>query len=161
LRSAASLTLALAALLAAFVAVPDVASAAASPKLDPVERSIIRAVNRARARHGLGPVRANRRLSRAANAHTKRMLHHDFFAHGAFAQRVRGYVSYNSIGEALAHLNRCRNAAGRIVGMWMNSPPHRAILLSGRFGRIGIGRRWGRLGSSNSCVVTADFASRS
>ena len=28
--------------------------------------------------------------------------------------------------------------------MWLNSPPHRAVLLSGGFRRVGIGRRVGR-----------------
>jgi uncharacterized protein YkwD len=44
--------------------------------------------------------------------------------------------------------------------MWLNSPGHRAVLLSGKYRRVGIGRRVGRLGSSRACLVTADFASR-
>jgi uncharacterized protein YkwD len=43
--------------------------------------------------------------------------------------------------------------------MWMNSAPHRASLLDGRFRRIGVGRRIGMLGSTNSIVFTADLAS--
>jgi uncharacterized protein YkwD len=44
--------------------------------------------------------------------------------------------------------------------MWMNSPGHRAILLSGKFRRIGLAKRTGSLGGNRACVVTADFASR-
>jgi hypothetical protein len=44
--------------------------------------------------------------------------------------------------------------------MWLASPPHRAILLDPRFRRIGIARRWGRLGGAKQAVVTADLASR-
>ena len=44
--------------------------------------------------------------------------------------------------------------------MWMNSPGHRAILLSSSFRRVGIGKRTGDLGGDRACVVTADFGSR-
>jgi uncharacterized protein YkwD len=44
--------------------------------------------------------------------------------------------------------------------MWMDSPGHRAILLSSSYRRIGVGKRVGSLGSSKACVVTADFSSR-
>ena len=43
-----------------------------------------------------------------------------------------------------------------IVDMWLNSPPHRKIMLSSAFQRIGVGRR-----GSSECYVTADFASAS
>jgi uncharacterized protein YkwD len=42
--------------------------------------------------------------------------------------------------------------------MWLNSAPHRAIVLDPRFRRVGVGRRWGTLGSAGRAVVTADFA---
>jgi uncharacterized protein YkwD len=44
--------------------------------------------------------------------------------------------------------------------MWMNSPGHRAILLSATFRRIGLAKRTGNLGGTRACVVTADFGSR-
>jgi uncharacterized protein YkwD len=53
-----------------------------------------------------------------------------------------------------------RGSAHRVVRMWMDSPPHRAILLSGSYRRIGIGKRVGSLGSSKACMVTADFSSK-
>ena len=161
MRSVASLTLALLTFLAALITVPAVAPAAGKAKHDRVEWSIVRAVNAQRAQHGLGAVQPSRGLRRAADRHSRAMLRGDFFAHGAFERRVRRYVSYDSIGETLAYISSCRGNAGTIVRMWMNSPGHRAILLSRSYGRIGIGRRTGRLGSTRACVVTADFASRS
>jgi uncharacterized protein YkwD len=44
--------------------------------------------------------------------------------------------------------------------MWMDSPGHRAILLSGKYRRIGLARRTGSLGGTHACVITADFGSR-
>jgi len=134
------------------------AAEAAGPRIDRGERTVIRAINRARASYGLRRLRANRRLARAADAHSRTMLRADFFAHGSFAQRVRRYVRLRSIGETIAMTSRCRPRT--VVRMWLNSPGHRAVLLSGRYRRVGVGRRLGRLGSSRACLVTADFGSR-
>ncbi len=130
----------------------------ARPRLDRGERAVIRSINRARASHGLRRMRPARRLARAADGHTRTMLRANFFAHGSFAQRVRRYVRRGSIGETLAMTSRC--SARKVVRMWLNSPSHRAVLLSTRFRRVGIGRRVGRMGARRACVVTADFASR-
>ena len=134
------------------------AAEAGSPRIDRGERAVIRAINRARSANGLRKLRAGHRLARAADAHTRNMLRSDFFSHGAFSQRVRRYVHRRSIGETIAMTSRC--SARGVVRMWLNSPGHRAVLLSGRFRRVGIGRRIGRLGASRGCLVTADFASR-
>ena len=134
------------------------AAVAAGPRIDRGERSVIRAINRARAAHGLRRLRANRRLARAADVHSRAMLRSDFFSHGAFSQRVRRYVRFRSIGETIAMTSRC--SGRRAVRMWLNSPGHRAVLLSRGFRRVGVGRRKGRLGASRACLYTADFASR-
>jgi uncharacterized protein YkwD len=130
----------------------------AGPRLDRGERAVVRAINRTRAAHGLRAMRANRRLARAADVHSRSMLRSDFFSHGEFSQRVRRYVSFRRIGETIAMRTRCSPRG--FVRMWLNSPPHRAVLLSGGFRRVGVGRRKGRLGSTRACLVTADFASR-
>jgi uncharacterized protein YkwD len=143
---------------------PAVASAAAG-KHDGTERAIVRAVNKQRTAHGLGPVKATSSLARAADFHTREMLSADYFAHtsrngGAFERRVRRFARFRSVGETLAWVTRCGGGGARtVVDMWMNSSTHRAILLSSKFRRIGVGKRTGSLGSQRACVVTADFAS--
>jgi uncharacterized protein YkwD len=137
------------------------AAEAAGPRLGAGERALVRAVNGARARHGLPRLARTRSLSRAADVHSRRMLANDFFAHGAMAQRLRRYGRFRRVGETLAMVSRCgRRGARRTVRMWMGSSTHRAIVLSRRFRRIGVGARRGRLGATRTCVVTADFASR-
>jgi uncharacterized protein YkwD len=166
MRTVASLTLAASCLLAALFATPVVSTAAAKPHVDGRERAIVRAINRQRAKHGLSNLRSSRRLARAADYHSWEMLDADYFAHesrdgGPFAERVRRYVSPRAIGETLAMLGGCGpKAARRVVRMWMNSPGHRAILLSSSYKRVGLGRRTGELRGSRACVVTADFGSR-
>jgi uncharacterized protein YkwD len=166
MRSVASLTLAFGCLLAALLVTPITATAAASPSVDARERAIVRAINRQRAKHGLGAVRSSRRLARAADFQSWEMLDADYIAHesrdgGPFDRRVRRYANHRSLGETLAMLGGCGNgSARRVVRMWMNSSGHRAVLLSSAYRKIGIGKRAGDLGGSRACVVTADFGSR-
>jgi uncharacterized protein YkwD len=166
MRTVARTTLALGCLLAAAFAVPAVAAARNTARLDQRERAIIRGINHQRAQHGLAPVRASGRLSRAADYHSWEMLDADYFAHesrdgGPFDERVRRYARHRALGETLAMLGGCgKGSARRVVRMWMESPGHRAILLSSSYRRVGLGKRTGKLGSNHACVVTADFGSR-
>ena len=156
MRSVALVLCTLTTLLLFIVAAP--AAQAGGPRLDRGERGIVRAINRVRHRHALPRLRAEKRLARAADAHTRSMLAHDFFAHGSFAQRVRRFAHFRRLGETLAYSSSC--GARRFVRMWLRSPSHRTVLLSRKYRRIGVGRRKGRLGSRRACVVTADFGSR-
>ena len=140
-------------------------AATAGPRLSGSERALIRGLNDVRARHDLAPLQPSRALGRAADRHSRDMLRSDFFDHSSsdgtpFDRRVRRYANARRVGETLAALGRRRGGAGTVVRMWMNSPPHRAIVLGSGFRRIGIARRWGTLGRSKQAVVTADFASR-
>ena len=166
MRTVALLTSAFGCLLAALLAVPAIA-AAGPARLDQREKAMVRGINHERARYGLAPVRASRALNRAADYHSWEMLQGNYFAHssrdgGPFDVRVRRYAHPRALGETLAMLGGgCgRGSARRVVRMWMNSPGHRAIVLSGRYRRIGLAKRVGSLGGTHACVVTADFASK-
>ena len=116
---------------------------------------MIAGINDARAQQGLAPVRAHRGLNRAADVHTRDMLRADFFDHPSsdgtpFERRVRRYADANMVGETLAALRQRHGGAGTVVQMWLNSPPHRAIVLEPGFRRIGVSRRWGTLGSAGN-----------
>jgi uncharacterized protein YkwD len=158
MRSVALVLCTLTTLLVLSFAVSAPAAQAAGPRLDRGERAVVHAINRARASYGLRRLHAGRRLARVADVHSRSMLRSDFFSHGAFSQRVRRYVSFRRIGETIAMRSRC--SARGFVRMWLNSAPHRAVLLSRGFRRVGVGRRTGRLGARRACLVTADFASR-
>jgi uncharacterized protein YkwD len=139
----------------------------ASPALDSAEHGLIRAINRQRSAAGLRTVRASARLNRAADYHSKEMLYGNYFAHPSLngspmGTRVRRFARSRRVGETLAMLGGpCRrHMASRVVGMWMASSSHRAVLLSGGFRTVGVARRGGRIGGGRACMVTADFASR-
>jgi uncharacterized protein YkwD len=102
-------------------------------------------VNRARAAAGLRGFRGHRSLSRAASRHARDMARGRFFGH----QRVGG-PSLRSrarragwrggrLGEAIAYGCGSGATPAAIVRSWLNSPPHRAILLSTRMSRMGVG----------------------
>jgi uncharacterized protein YkwD len=106
-------------------------------------------VNRERRKRGLRPLRANRRLARAARRHAADMLRHGYFSHqsrsGAnFVSRIRrtGYLRRAHawlVGENIA-LGRGRSTTpAAIVRAWMHSPPHRASILRGSFRELGAG----------------------
>jgi uncharacterized protein YkwD len=140
----------LAALLVVCIAAPS--SAPASTRHDRAEAKIIRAMNKVRASHGLPRLRTSSGLARAADAHSKVMKRTNTVGHGDFSRRIRRYVRVRRVGENIAWASGC--SAQKIVNMWLNSAPHRQVMLSGSFRRIGVGKRGG-----SRCYVTADFAS--
>jgi uncharacterized protein YkwD len=166
MRTVVSVMLASGCFLAALVAVPSIAAASGKARADGRERAMVRGINHQRARYGLASVRFSSRLARAADYHSWEMLDADYFDHPSrngesFDRRVRRYANHRALGETLAMVGGCgRSSSRRIVGMWMDSPSHRAILLSSKFRRIGLAKRTGSLHGNRACVVTADFASR-
>ncbi len=106
-------------------------------------------VNRERARRGMRSLRVNRRLSRAALAHTRDMVQKRYFEHvsrsGAdvvdrilstgYLGRARSWL----VGENLAWGTESISTPRQTVINWMNSPGHRANILKRRFREIGIG----------------------
>ena len=126
------------------------------------EARLLAAMNGVRGSHGLRPLRFDGRLRRAARSHSVDMVRRDYFAHGAFAIRLRRCgVRDGTIGENLAWGSGWRASAPAIVSEWLASPPHRAVLLRPGFRRVGVGAIVGPFaGLGAARVVTADFAGR-
>ena len=155
-------------------AVPASASAACAGASAHVSQSSTEAlrgatlclINRERAQRGLRGLRANRRLSVAADRHSKSMVARRFFAHGSFVSRIRraGYLRSArswTLGENIAWGSGARATPGAIVRAWMHSPPHRRNIL-GRFREIGIGVKAGAPvgGLRDAATYTTDFGNR-
>ena len=117
------------------------------------KRQIVRAtlcqLNRTRAHHGLGRLRLNKKLAKAARRHARDMARRNYFAHdtlggGSFVDRIRrvGYLRGAFrwvVGENLAWGSRGFSRPRVIMRMWMKSPGHRANILNASFREIGIG----------------------
>jgi uncharacterized protein YkwD len=107
-------------------------------------------VNRERTSRGERPLRPNRRLRRAAQAHSASMAFGDYFEHvGPRGQtplsrmRAVGYISSNrvgfEVGENIAWGTMYLASPRAIVAAWMASPAHRANILDRRYRETGIG----------------------
>jgi len=144
---------------------PIAPRAAGDARLSQSERTMIRIVNAVRSQYGLRRLRASRALNNAAEHHSSDMLARDFFAHDSsdgtpLDRRLRRYANARTVGETLAALGDRPGIEQTVVQLWMDSPPHRAVVLSPGFRRIGLSQRFGPLGGFGMAVVTADFASR-
>lgn len=134
-------------------------------------RATLCVLNNARARHNLRPLRLNRKLSRAARRHSRAMARRKFFSHtslggASFVDRIRGtgYLSGARrwyVGENIAYGFGSRSSPRSIGSAWMNSPPHRANILSSSFRQIGIGLASGTPVGSGGATYTTDFGRRS
>jgi uncharacterized protein YkwD len=117
------------------------------------ERQLLRAtlclLNAHRAAARLAPLRLERKLSKAADAHVRDMARRRYFAHDSldgatFLDRIRaaGYLKHAAVwaaGENIAWGSGARSTPRSITKAWMGSPDHRANILSSTFRDIGIG----------------------
>src|SRR3954452_7369988 len=149
-------------------AAPTAASAALTSQ-------VLGAVNAVRAQHGLVPLKLSRPLSTAALQHAQEMAQDGYFAHeskdgSAFWKRVQRYYGSTgfglwSVGENLLWSSPDVDAAGA-VKMWMESPEHRANLLTPRWREIGLAtvhqlHAAGTYHGLDVTIVAADFGVRS
>jgi uncharacterized protein YkwD len=86
------------------------------------------------------------------------MVAQGYFAHGPFWQRMLRFGANGPrLGEDLAW-TVLPDAPSRVVRMWLASAPHRAVLLTPGYRRVGIGVAVGPyMGNDRATVVTADF----
>ena len=135
-----------------------------------VRRATLCLVNRARRRHGLRPLRPNRKLRRAAQRHSMNMVREQFFAHVDPEGRTEvdriiaaGFAKPNqpwALGENIAWGTGRLATPANIVRAWMASPGHRANILRRDYKRIGIGIAPNaplRTAASRSATYTTDF----
>jgi|Tabmets5t2r1_1033131.scaffolds.fasta_scaffold75552_2 uncharacterized protein YkwD len=108
----------------------------------PAENEMVDQVNGVRAGQGLRPLRPEPRLDRSAGSYAAWMLRHDYFGH---LERIRAASGFSVVGENLAWHTGLRPRVAGTVRAWLNSPPHRALMLSSRFRWIGAGMARGRL----------------
>ena len=175
-----SVVLVVTALAVLLFAVPSASAAGACSSANATaakasKRALVRAtlcvLNAERARHRLRPLRLNHKLSRAAQRHSRAMARKRFFSHtspggASFVDRIRstGYLSGArswTVGENIAYGSGNRSTPRSIGSAWMNSPPHRANILSGSFRSIGIGVASGTPVGGGGGTYTTDFGRRS
>ena len=136
-----------------------IASPAAAP--GPFAQAMTRELNRVRAVRGLPRVREDRRMDRGALGHSRDMARKGYFAHGAWPGRVMAAAgSARQVGEVIGWRVQSDPAseAAAMVQDWLDSPPHRHVLLDPGFRRIGIGRAAGSRSGYATAIYTVDYA---
>jgi uncharacterized protein YkwD len=135
-------------------------------------RALVCEIERIRAKRDLARLRDNDRLDRASKRHAADMVRRLYFSHetpgGAEpTDRARraGYVRSDCswrIGEVLAWGVAARSTAAATVDAWMDSPDHRKILVSRRYGELGTGMVAGTplAGYPSGVTVAAVFGRR-
>jgi uncharacterized protein YkwD len=172
-------------LLLAVVFAPSATNAAAATTVRPrdaLEGSLVNRINKVRAAHGLRALSASSALTKAATKHANSMGNVGYFQHElytpnksstwtGFSTWIRwywpgpGFTSW-SAGENLAW-GSPDISAGQTVRRWMDSPPHRANLLTPGWRRVGVAAvhvtgPTGYFGGwSDVTIVVAEFGKRS
>ncbi|MHB1167205.1 MAG: CAP domain-containing protein, partial [Carboxydocellales bacterium] len=106
------------------------------------ELKVVDLVNIERGKAGLKPLVADPLLGKGARAKSQDMADQGYFAHnspkyGTPFEMMKSFgISYMTAGENLAAGQSTPEA---VVAGWMNSPGHRANILNGNFGKIGVG----------------------
>jgi uncharacterized protein YkwD len=145
-----------------------------SRSLEALDESVVAQINVVRRSHGLPLVRLSRHLLRSAGGHSRAMATYGFFSHEsrdgtAFWKRIErdyrqvGYRAW-SVGETIAFSSGSLDGAGT-VRMWMNSPPHRKVLLNPLWRQVGVSAIWvtsapGAFDGDDVTLITADFGIR-
>jgi uncharacterized protein YkwD len=111
--------------------------------------AIVCLVNQTRASHGLPALRVDADLAEAARKHSADMARRDYFSHTTPAGRTLSDRARDAdyfepgdelkLGEDLGWGSGDKARPEWIVGAWLDSPPHRRILLSPDYGELGVG----------------------
>ena len=138
---------------------PSVASYTAPPGTD---SRMLRRVNEEREREGLSALTWCPALARAAEGHSVDMADRQYFEHESpdglqVWDRVRaeGY-DYSSVGENIAV---GQESVVEVMDGWMDSPGHRANILSPDYEHFGLGIRTGNYSGRRAIYWTQNFGS--
>ena len=119
---------------------------------DPADR-MVDTINKARANHGLAPLRKAPKLLHMSRRKARAVIRTDNFSHGTSFRNT----GFRTSGEALAWDRGWSTKTKPTIRMWMRSPGHRALVLSRSFRYVGAGMARGSLWGSRSTVWVAQF----
>ncbi len=121
------------------------AKATTAPNLtenNKLEQEVATLVNQERAKLGLAPLKLNLELSKVARVKSEDMRDKNYFSHTSptygspFDMMKQFGIEYMAAGENIA---MGQPTAAEVMSSWMNSPGHKANILSKNFTEIGVG----------------------
>jgi hypothetical protein len=140
-------------------------AAASAATVSTTERQIMTSVNEARASNGLVPLRSDYRLWLLADERAAAMAAADVLSHGAGGPLEdglrRGGIQWYGYGEVIAWSTATGSAAAaHLFRLWATSPPHWALLTSGKFNYLGIGLAVSGSGRTYGSIVLTESKDR-
>jgi uncharacterized protein YkwD len=142
--------------------------------LSSLESGVLSQLNKIRVQHGLQPVKISARLTASAAQHSREMGADGYFAHNshdgtAFWKRIGRWYGSNgygfwSVGENLLWSSPQVDPVDALQ-LWMDSPEHRANILTARWREIGISAVHvaaapGTFQGREVTIITTDFGVR-
>ena len=121
---------------------------ASAPSAVPAS-SLVNEINAQRAANGRAPVASDVGLTNIADGWGAHLATIGALQH----QNINAIPDWNALGETVQQ-GQCGQSDQSIVAAWMNSPPHRDVLLSPAFSAVGVARVCGADGRE---WVVADF----
>lgn len=110
--------------------------------LKSIEDEIVRLVNIERSKNGLAPLTSNWQAARCARIKSQEMIDKNYFSHtsptyGSPFKMMESFgLRFSAAAENIAYGQR---TAQEVMNSWMNSPGHRANILSKSYTQIGVG----------------------
>lgn len=107
-----------------------------------VESEVLKLVNIERQKQGLSPLKLSSELSKVAKIKSQDMADKNYFSHNSptygspFDMMKQFGIKYTTAGENIA---KGYSSAQAVMNGWMNSPGHKANILSSNFGTLGVG----------------------
>ena len=118
------------------ITIPDTKSLAS------YEQQVFELVNKERAARGLATFKYNTNLAYVARLKSQDMINKKYFSHTSptygspFEMMEQFGLRFSAAGENIAYGQR---TAAEVMNAWMNSPGHRANILSSAYTTIGVG----------------------
>jgi uncharacterized protein YkwD len=133
--------------LATALAIPGSASANSSTDM-------LNAVNWVRTQNGLPALHYSRSLAHSATGYSRRLMRSGYFGHDS---RIHASRRFHTLGEILEYRRGMRPRVRATLREWLNSPPHRAVIMNGDFRYAGAGFSRGRFHGKRSTIWAMHF----
>jgi uncharacterized protein YkwD len=134
---------------AACLVVACLAAGSAPAFADVKQDALVAEINSARHAHGLGSLAAAPSLNRSASGLAADLMRDNWFGHAGAIEAGGGF---RTLGEALSLHSGKRPRYAATVRGWLASPPHRALVLSTAFTRVGAGMARGPFNGRASTI---------
>ncbi|HWD10642.1 MAG TPA: CAP domain-containing protein [Solirubrobacteraceae bacterium] len=132
----------------ASVSCPNATLQADAGNAPAVERATLCLIDRMRSHHGQRSLHRNVELGTVAESQVASMLRWNYFADVRPSGQTplalvgvtpyRAHAAFMAVGQNIAWASGSAATPAHILADWMASPPHRAIMLSGKFRDAGV-----------------------